>query len=99
MSSVESCITYSVSVFIIILITGCILNLLKKHFIMQLAGITFFFVYFFSKCIFILNKYNSMDNIQFYQTFLIAIAGITACLASMVLGFWLFPRIRKKFIN
>lgn len=97
MSSIESCLSYSVSVFIVVLVTSCIVNLLDKHYILQLTGIAFFSVYFFFESVSLMKEFNGLDNLQFYQALLSTAAGISACLVSMLMGFLVFPRIRNRF--
>jgi Na+/phosphate symporter len=97
MSAVESCISYTGAVFVLLFITGLAINLLNKHYILQLSGIAFFFTYFFFRSTYLLKNSVPISDIRFYETLLIASSGISACLLSMVLGFWIFPAIRGKF--
>lgn len=87
---------YLTAVYLIVLISGCAINLLRRHYIVQLAGIAFLFTYAVCKS-FVLFKNNlNVDLREVYFSFLPSLAGISACLSSMVLGFWIFPAIRKK---
>lgn len=97
MHGVNLNISYSVGVFAIVLISSCILNLLKHHFIYQLAGIAFFFTLtvFRTACIYKADINASPGELYF--AVLPMLAGISACLIGMVFGFWFFPPIRKKF--
>jgi len=90
---------YSVAVFIIVLISGCILNLLKQHYIFQLGGIAFFLTFMFFKSIYIIRKTYDIRPAEFYASMLPLLGGLSACVVSMLLGFWIFPYIRKKFKN
>lgn len=89
--------SYSLAVFLVVLISGCVLNLLKRHFIYQLTGIAFFFTY---SIFMLMNVFKSRYDIspsEVYFSILPSLMGVSACLISMVLGFWLFPPIRKRF--
>jgi len=88
---------YSIIVFIVVFLSGCVLNLLRKHFIFQLTGIAFFCTYTVFKMIFSLQVDQSLTAFDIYSLFLPTMTGVSACLISMVLGFWIFPPIRKKF--
>jgi hypothetical protein len=87
---------YLAAVYIIVLISGCAVNLLRRHFVIQLAGIAFLFTYAVCKSFLIFKKYLYVDARDIYFSFLPSLTGIAACLVSMVLGFWIFPDIRKK---
>lgn len=89
--------SYSIAVFFIILISGCAVNLLRQHFVFQLLGIAFFFTYILINSAMYMEK-NSDASFQtlFYRS-LPSLFGISACLISMTLGFWLFPKIRYRF--
>jgi len=89
--------SYSIAVFFIILVSGCAVNLLKQHYIFQLLGIAFFFTYIvINSAIFLENTPNVTFQNLFYRS-LPSLFGISACLISMTLGFWIFPVIRNKF--
>lgn len=90
-------ISYSIAVFVIVFLSGLIVNLLEKHYIFQLLGIAFFFMYTILKSLSILNIDDNISFKEFYITSLPMLMGIAACLISMVLGFWLFPTIRDRF--
>ncbi|HEY5583658.1 MAG TPA: hypothetical protein VIK78_04100 [Ruminiclostridium sp.] len=88
--------SYSIAVFFIILISGCAVNLLKQHFIFQLLGIAFFFTFIvINSAIFLENAPEVTFQDLFYRS-LPSLFGISACLISMTLGFWIFPAIRDK---
>jgi hypothetical protein len=97
MGDVGAYISYSAAVFVIVLLTGCIVNLLKYHFIFQLAGIAFFFTYSIFRLTDWLKTNTNISLRDMYFNILPTLSGISACLISMVLGFWMFPYIRKKF--
>lgn len=87
---------YSIGVFTVVLIAGCALNLYRRHFIFQLAGIAFLFTFvIFRFADSVQNNYEITARFFYMETFP-ALMGISACLISMVLGFWLFPLIRSK---
>lgn len=88
---------YSLGVFLIVLTAGCIINLLKNHFVIQLAGIAFFFTFSVYKSYTAVHIYSDLSLSQLYYIILPMLAGTSACLISMVLGFWIFPPIRRKF--
>lgn len=92
-----SIISYSIWVFVIVLISGCILNLLKQHYIFQLAGIAFFFTYAVFKSMGIMRHTPDASFRELYFASLPMLTGTSACLASMLAGFWIFPSIRRKF--
>lgn len=89
--------SYSIGVFIVVFIAGCIVNLLKNHFVIQLAGIAFFFTYSVLRGYYAVNVYADLSLNTLYLMILPMLAGISACLISMLLGFWIFPPIRRKF--
>ena len=93
----DTILGHSVLVFIIVLISGLIVNLLKRHFIIQLAGISFLLFFYLVKAFSIVQNVNDIVINELYLVSFPVIAGITACLVSMVLGFWLFPSVRRKF--
>lgn len=86
---------YSIASFIIVLISGCILNLLKRHFIYQLAGIAFIFTFYVFRSMLFVQNGGELTYMKVYSYCLPALTSISACLISMVLGFWLFPPVRK----
>jgi len=89
--------SYSIAVFFIILVSGCAVNLLKQHYIFQLLGIAFFFTYIvINSAIFLESTPDGTFQNLFYRS-LPSLFGISACLISMTLGFWIFPVIRDKF--
>lgn len=97
MYGAEAALSYSISVFIIVLISGCVINLLRQHHIFQLTGIAFFFTYFVIKSVSNFQKNPHLSASDFFLTSLPMLMGISACLISMVIGFWIFPYVRKKF--
>lgn len=97
MLDIKMYISYSITVFIVILISGCILNLLKYHFVFQIFGIAFFFTYLVFNSIFEIWHKNDVNLNEVYIMSLPMLTGVSACLISMALGFWIFPPIRKRF--
>ncbi len=92
-----SVFSYSIAVFFIILVAGCAVNLLVQHYIFQLLGIAFFFTYIvINSAVYVENTFDVTFVDLFYRS-LPSLFGISACLITMTLGFWLFPSIRKKF--
>ena len=91
-----SCFSYSLAVFAVVLLSGCAVNLLRQHFIFQLTGIAFFFTYSVFKTFDLINNDPGISVRELYLFSLPMLAGVSACLVSMVLGFWIFPLIRKK---
>lgn len=96
MNSADAYISYSIAVFVVVLITGCILNLLEQHYVFQLLGIAFFFTYSIFRSFSIFQNNFNVSPREVYIALLPMLVGISACLISMVLGFWIFPHIRKK---
>ena len=89
--------SYSIAVFIIIFIASCCVNLLEEHYIFQLIGIAFFFTYIvINSSLFLESKADATFQDLFYRV-LPSLFGISACLISLTLGFWVFPAIRNKF--
>jgi len=89
--------SYSIAVFLIIMVSGCAVNLLEQHYIFQLLGIAFFFTYMLiNSAIFIEGRADVTIQELFYRS-LPCLFGISACLISLTLGFWIFPSIRNKF--
>lgn len=93
----DNIISYSFYVFIIIFIAGCAINLLEKHYIVQLSGVAFFILITAVKACGLVITYSKLSQIQIYSLFIPAAAGISSCLISMLLGFWLFSPLRRKF--
>jgi len=89
-------INYSIGAFLIILFSGCVLNLLKHHYIYQLAGRAFLHIYLVIKTANLLYNNANMSLYELYFSIMPVLAGISACLISMFLGFWIFPLLRKK---
>lgn len=99
MNGQELIIRYSIGVFIIVFLSGCVLNLLRQHYIFQYAGITFFFICTIIKLVKLIKELPDITAARMFMETLPLLSGTSACLSSMVLGFWLFPPIRKKFRN
>jgi len=99
MNGQELIIHYSMGVFIVVFISGCIVNLLRQHYIFQYAGITFFFICTIVKLVKLIKEFPDVMAARMFMESLPLLSGASACLASMVLGFWLFPPIRRKFKN
>ncbi|MCX7711865.1 MAG: hypothetical protein N2484_18635 [Clostridia bacterium] len=97
MAEINLSVSYSLAVFLVVLISGCIVNLLKQHFIFQLTGVAFFFVFGMIKTFQLLNDHAEVTIKELYFTILPLMSGLSACLISMIAGFWLFPSIRKMF--
>lgn len=90
-------ISYSITVFLIILFSALVLNLIKQHYIFQIIGITFLFLYSIIRItLMISNNANIIFN-DIYFAILPALSAMAACFVGMSLGFWVFPLIRKKF--
>lgn len=87
---------YLIAVFIVVLISGCAVNLFRRHFVIQLAGIAFLFTYSIFKSFLVVKNTQYINIKEVYFSFLPSLTGIAACLVSMVLGFWVFPHIRKR---
>jgi hypothetical protein len=88
--------SYSIAVFLIIMVAGCAVNLLKQHYLFQLLGIAFFFTYLvINSAVYIESASGTTFQAVFYRS-LPSLFGISACLISMTLGFWIFPAIRSK---
>lgn len=89
--------SYSIAVFFIIFVSGSAVNLLKQHYIFQLLGIAFFFTYIvIISAVYLEGTPSATFQGLFYRS-LPSLFGISACLISMTLGFWIFPVIRRKF--
>lgn len=88
--------TYSLLAFIIVLIAGCAINLLKRHYILQILGIAYAIVLSVIKtALFVKDR----PFAAFREIYLLILPDISlglACLISMAIGFWLFPHIRRK---
>ncbi len=85
---------YILAIFLIALTSCCIVNLLRQHYIIQLAGISFLITYLVLR-LYYLSRSDVTLN-EFLNCSIPAMTGIAACLTGMVLGFWVFPPIRKK---
>lgn len=96
MHSIQS---YSIAVFVVILISGCIINLLEQHYIIQLAGIALFFAFPLFRLLAETMDSPVISMGKIVSLFLPSLMGISACLISMVLGFWVFPQIRKRLLE
>lgn len=88
--------SYSIAVFVIVLIAGCAVNLLKEHYIFQLLGIAFFFTYIIINSAISIESSVDVSFRDLFYSSLPLLFGISSCLISMTLGFWLFPAIRDK---
>ncbi len=93
MFNIES---YSIGVFIIVLISGCAVNFIRQHYIIQLTGIAVLFTCTVLRLAHFVNTNMYTSLIDAYNISLPMLSGISACLVSMALGFWIFPVIRKK---
>lgn len=89
-------ISYSISVFIVVLISASVLNLLKQHFIFQLTGIAFLFMFTIVKISMLFKADSNILIVDLYFTILPILSAIGACLVAMAVGFWIFPPIRKN---
>lgn len=88
--------SYSIAVFIIIFIAGFAVNLLKQHYIFQLLGIAFFFTYIIiNSAVYMERTSETAFKTLFFRS-MPSLFGISACLITMTLGFWLYPVLRKK---
>lgn len=88
-------INYSVSVFFVVLISASVLNLLRQHFIFQVTGIAFLFMFMIIKVSMLLNSNSNILLADLYYSILPILSSIGACLVAMALGFWIFPPIRR----
>ncbi len=88
---------YTIAVFIVVLIAGCAVNLIKKHYVIQLAGIAALFILSTFRLLFSLESLTVVEPDKLLEVLFPLLSGTAACLLSMVLGFWLFPSIRKRF--
>ncbi len=89
-------ISYSIAVFFLVLISASVLNLLKEHFIFQLTGIAFLFMFIIVKISILFKADSNILLVDLYYTILPVLSAIGACLVAMSLGFWIFPPIRKN---
>lgn len=88
--------SYSIAVFIIVFIAGFAVNLLRQHYIFQLLGIAFFFTYIIiNTAVYMESSSKIIFQNLFYRS-MPSLFGISACLITMTLGFWLYPVLRKK---
>ena len=78
-----------------VLISASILNLLKQHFIIQVTGIAFLFMFMIIKVSMELQSNSNILLVDLYYSILPILSGIGACLVAMALGFWIFPPIRR----
>lgn len=92
-------INYSISVFFVVLISASVLNLLKQHFIFQITGIAFLFMFMIIKISKELQSNSDILFVDLYYSILPILSGIGACLVSMALGFWIFPPVRRVFTD
>lgn len=90
-------ISYSIAVFFIILFSASVLNLIKQHYVFQIIGITFLFLYSITKITLMIRNNEDIIFNDIYFAILPALSAIAACFVGMSLGFWVFPFIRKKF--
>lgn len=88
--------SYSIAVFIIIFIAGFAVNLLKQHYIFQLLGIAFFFTYIIINSAVYMERTSETTFKTLFFRSMPSLFGISACLITMTLGFWLYPVLRKK---
>lgn len=88
-------ISYSIAVFFLVLISASILNLLKEHFIFQITGIAFLFMFMVVKVSILFKENPNILLIDLYYSILPILTAIGACLVSLALGFWIFPPIRR----
>lgn len=89
--------SYSIAVFIIIFVAGCAVNLLKQHYVFQLLGIAFFFTYIIINSAIYMESAPESTFQELYYRYLPSLFGMSACLISMTIGFWIYPVLRKKF--
>ncbi len=88
--------SYSIAVFIIIFIAGFAVNLLRQHYIFQLLGIAFFFTYIIINTAVYMERTSEITFQTLFSRSMPSLFGISACLITMTLGFWLYPVLRKK---
>jgi len=88
-------IDYSISAFFVVLISASILNLLKQHFIFQITGIAFLFMFMIIKVSMLFKSNSNILLADLYYSILPILSSIGACLVAMALGFWIFPPIRR----
>lgn len=79
----------------VVLISASVLNLLKQHFIFQVTGIAFLFMFTIVKVSMLFKSDSNIKLADLYYTILPILSGIGACLVAMALGFWIFPPIRR----
>lgn len=92
-------VSYSIAVFIVVLLSGSVLNLLRQHYIFQITGIAFLFMVGVSRMTVTILNSSVTSLSQLYFILLPILSAIGACLVSMSLGFWVFPIVRSKFKN
>ncbi len=88
--------SYSIAVFIIVFIAGFAVNLLRQHYIFQLLGIAFFFTYIIINTAVYMESSSKITFQNLFYRSMPSLFGISACLITMTLGFWLYPVLRKK---
>ena len=88
--------SYSIAVFIIVFIAGFAVNLLRQHYIFQLLGIAFFFTYIIINTAVYMESSSEITFQNLFYRSMPSLFGISACLITMTLGFWLYPVLRKK---
>ncbi len=96
MNDINTCIVYSLSAFIVAFIAASSVNLLKQHFVIQLSGLTFLFISAIVKSLFIFINYPDISVRSLIFSLMPILSCMSACLTSMVLGFLIFPGIRRK---
>ncbi|MDQ2087721.1 hypothetical protein RBH29_14925 [Herbivorax sp. ANBcel31] len=92
-------ISYSIAVFFIVLFAASVLNLIRQHYIFQITGIAFLFLYSIIRTTIMIKNNGGIVFNDVYFTILPALSAIGACFVGMALGFWVFPLIRKRFKN
>ena len=88
-------INYSISVFFVVLLSASVLNLLKQHFIFQVTGIAFLFMFMIIKVSVLFKSNSDILLVDLYYSILPVLTAIGACLVAMAFGFWIFPPIRR----
>lgn len=87
---------YSIAFFIVVFFAATALNLYRQHYVFQVTGIAFLFVFTIIKVTSIIRKDYEVTLAEVYGGILPLISSIGACLVAMSLGFWIFPVIRGK---
>jgi hypothetical protein len=83
----------------VVLISASVLNLFKQHFIFQVTGIAFLFMFMIIKISMELQSNSDILFADLYYSILPILSGIGACLVAMALGFWIFPPVRRVFMD